>query len=94
MLAEVGALKKGPFTVGFAAETENLEKHAQEKLKNKNLDMVAANYVGEGKAFDQDENALLVITHDEQYELAQTHKDKLARQLIDIVAKTYSGYKK
>jgi len=56
VLSEVAAIKNGPFTVGFAAETENLEAHAREKLQNKNLDMIAANLVGEGKAFDQEIN--------------------------------------
>ncbi len=89
VLSEVAAIKNGPFTVGFAAETENLEAHAREKLQNKKLDMIAANLVGEEKAFDQDENALLVLTTNEQHELLQTHKEKLARQLISIVAKSY-----
>ncbi len=89
VLSEVAAIKNGPFTVGFAAETENLEAHAREKLQSKKLDMIAANLVGEEKAFDQDENALLVLTTNEQHELLQTHKEKLARQLISIVAKSY-----
>ena len=89
VLSEVAAIKNGPFTVGFAAETESLEAHAREKLQNKNLDMIAANLVGEEKAFDQEENALLVLTANEQHELPQTHKEKLARQLVSIVAKSY-----
>jgi phosphopantothenoylcysteine decarboxylase/phosphopantothenate--cysteine ligase len=89
VLADVAALDKGPFTVGFAAETEKLEIHAKEKLKNKKLDMVAANYVGEGKGFDQDENALLVLTGAERYELPQMSKQKLAIELITIIANHY-----
>ena len=89
VLAGVAALDKGPFTVGFAAETEKLEIHAKEKLKNKKLDMVAANYVGEGKGFDQDENALLVLTGAERYELPQMSKQKLAIELITIIANHY-----
>lgn len=89
VLAEVAALDDGPFTVGFAAETENLEVHAREKLKNKKLDMVAANLVGENLAFDQDENALLVLTANEQYELEQMPKGKLARKLAGIIAAAY-----
>ena len=86
VLAEVAAIDGGPFTVGFAAETENLEAHAREKLQQKGLDMIAANLVAEGKAFDQEENELLVLTRSQQIQLPQTHKEKLARQLIDIVA--------
>lgn len=86
VVAEVASLKDGPFTVGFAAETENLEGHAREKLQNKKLDMVAANLVGENKGFDQDENALFVLTENERYELPEISKEKLGRQLITIVA--------
>ena len=99
VLAEVAALENGPFTVGFAAETENLEAHAREKLQNKKLDMIAANLVGEGKGFDQEENALLVLSAPkssaskqfaaELVELPQTSKEKLARQLIGLVAKNH-----
>ena len=48
ILAEVSNLDiaKRPFTVGFAAETENLLQYAKDKLYNKNLDMIIANYVG------------------------------------------------
>jgi phosphopantothenoylcysteine decarboxylase/phosphopantothenate--cysteine ligase len=91
VLAEVAAIKNGPFTVGFAAETENLEAHAREKLQRKNLDMIAANLVGEGKGFDQEENALLVLfaskeSSEEKVNLPTTSKEKLARQLIGLVA--------
>ena len=86
VLAEVAALDNGPFVVGFAAETENLEKHAREKLQTKNLDMIAANLVSGGKVFDQEENALLILTKDEKIELPQTQKNKLARQLIELIA--------
>ena len=91
VLAQVAALKDGPFTVGFAAETENLEDHAREKLQNKKLDMVAANLVGENTAFDQDDNTLLVLSAHEQHNLTQMHKQKLARKLIDILEKQYRG---
>jgi phosphopantothenoylcysteine decarboxylase/phosphopantothenate--cysteine ligase len=92
VLAEVAAIKNGPFTVGFAAETENLETHAREKLQNKKLDMIAANLVGEGKGFEQEDNALLVLfaskeSAEEKVDLPNTNKEKLARQLINLIAK-------
>ncbi|WP_455216865.1 bifunctional phosphopantothenoylcysteine decarboxylase/phosphopantothenate--cysteine ligase CoaBC [Kaarinaea lacus] len=86
VLAEVASLKDGPLTVGFAAETENLEINAREKLHKKKLDMVAANLVGENIAFDQDDNALLVLTANQKHELEKMPKGKLARELIAIVA--------
>lgn len=78
ILAEVAAIEGGPFTVGFAAETENLEARAREKLQHKGLDMIAANLVAEGKAFDQEENELLVLTRSQQVQLPKSHKEKLA----------------
>ena len=60
ILATVAAGAARPFVVGFAAETQNVERNALAKLEGKNLDMIAANQVGEGLAFDQDDNALTV----------------------------------
>jgi len=86
ILSEVARLTQRPFTVGFAAETEHLIEHARSKLQRKNLDMIAANHVGEGLAFDQADNALTVLWADGQLELAQTDKRELARQLMQIIA--------
>ena len=91
ILAEVVALKDGPFTVGFAAETENLEQHARDKLERKGLDMIAANQVGEGLAFEADENALLIITAIDKQQLPIATKAMLGRQLIEIIAKRIRG---
>ncbi|MCF6336587.1 MAG: bifunctional phosphopantothenoylcysteine decarboxylase/phosphopantothenate--cysteine ligase CoaBC [Gammaproteobacteria bacterium] len=89
ILAAVAALKNAPFTVGFAAETESLEQHAQEKLERKGVDMIAANLVGEGIAFEADENALLVLTAENKQQLATASKFMLGRQLINIIAKQH-----
>ncbi len=89
ILAEVAALDKAPFTVGFAAETENLEQNAQTKLRAKKLDMIAANQVGETIGFDSEENALTLFWPSGKKTLPLANKDKLARQLIAIVAERY-----
>lgn len=89
ILAQVAGLPNPPFTVGFAAETESLQEHAMEKLKAKGLDMIAANLVGEGRGFDVDENSLEVFWPAGRQVLAHASKDKIARQLLDIVAKQY-----
>jgi phosphopantothenoylcysteine decarboxylase/phosphopantothenate--cysteine ligase len=47
ILADVAARENPPFTVGFAAETENVERHAEAKRQAKRIDMIAANRVGE-----------------------------------------------
>ncbi len=90
ILAAVAALNNAPFTVGFAAETENVEQHAREKLERKGIDIIAANLVGDGIAFEADENALLVLTTENKQQLATASKFMLGRQLIDIIAKQYT----
>ncbi|HGX91761.1 MAG TPA: bifunctional phosphopantothenoylcysteine decarboxylase/phosphopantothenate--cysteine ligase CoaBC [Candidatus Tenderia sp.] len=90
ILAEVAARSEGPFTVGFAAETEDVEAYARAKLERKALDMIAANGVGQvGCGFDADCNALTVIWRDGRVVLPQTDKLSLARQLMDIVIERY-----
>jgi phosphopantothenoylcysteine decarboxylase/phosphopantothenate--cysteine ligase len=87
ILGAVAALKKRPYTIGFAAETENLVTHAEAKLRNKKLDMIIANEVGEKTGFDQDDNAVVVITHNQKKEFAMMPKQKLARELIALISK-------
>ena len=89
ILASVAALKPAPFTVGFAAETENVEQHAREKLENKNVDLVAANQVGTGIGFESDENRLLLVEKNATLELPAQSKHKLARLLIQHIAERY-----
>jgi phosphopantothenoylcysteine decarboxylase/phosphopantothenate--cysteine ligase len=89
VLATVSRGSKRPFLVGFAAETENVERNALAKLTGKNLDMIAANKVGEGIGFDKDDNALTVYWSDGKRELSLTSKAALARQLIALIAERY-----
>ena len=86
ILAEVAAMKPRPFCVGFAAETDELELHARVKLRDKQLDMVAANHVGKGQAFDRDDNALSVYWRDGSQELPLAPKPALARALVALIA--------
>jgi phosphopantothenoylcysteine decarboxylase/phosphopantothenate--cysteine ligase len=86
ILADVAALENPPFTVGFAAETSELEHYAREKLLRKKLNMIAANWVGGEKGgFDRDENALEVFWQDGQKTLPMTDKTELAHQLITLI---------
>ena len=86
ILADVAALENGPYTVGFAAETDEVAKYADEKRRRKGIDMIAANEVG-GKrgGFNTDENALLVLWEGGQQELPMTGKLRLARQLVELI---------
>lgn len=89
ILAAVANIKNPPFTVGFAAETQKLEAYAKKKLKVKKLDMIAANLVGSELGFDKDDNALRLFWEGGELDLERTSKDKLARQLIQIIATRY-----
>lgn len=91
ILASVAALQSGPFTVGFAAETQDLEKYAREKLAKKNLDMIAANQVGENQGFDQANNQLHVFWPNDDKKFPDMPKGKLARHLVDLVAELKSS---
>jgi len=91
ILAAVASLPNAPFTVGFAAETDMLETHARHKLVAKGIDMIAANSVADGQGFDRDDNALQVFWQDGETRLARTGKSRLARQLVEIVARLYAG---
>jgi phosphopantothenoylcysteine decarboxylase/phosphopantothenate--cysteine ligase len=87
ILAEVAALAQRPYTVGFAAETADLEAYALDKLARKNLDMIAANWVGRKQGgFDSEQNALEVFWKDGRKKLAMTGKKRLAEQLIELIA--------
>ena len=90
ILFHVSELHDAPFTVGFAAETEDLEFNAQKKMHSKNLDMIAANQVGEKIGFDSEENALTVFWKTGSEQLPLTSKNKLARKLIKLIASQYN----
>ena len=90
ILAEVSALYDAPFTVGFAAETENLELNAQTKLHLKNLDMIAANQVDKKLGIDCDENSLTIFWKTGREKLPLAPKNKLARSLIKLIALQYN----
>lgn len=90
ILADVSRLAHPPFTVGFAAETEDLELNAQKKLQSKSLDMIAANKVGQpGSGFGSDYNILKLYWEGGGQELAHAPKTEIARGLIEIVASRY-----
>ncbi len=89
ILASIAALDAAPFTVGFAAETENVERYAREKLENKRLDMIAANQVGDDKGFDRDDNTLTVLWKDGSRRFATASKTELARDLVELVAQRF-----
>lgn len=92
IISEVAKTSPRPFVVGFAAETEGLEAHAKQKLRAKNLDMIAANPVAEaGVGFDSTENRLEVYWRDGHRSLPRMGKPRLARELLQLIATRYSA---
>jgi|WetSurMetagenome_2_1015567.scaffolds.fasta_scaffold13605_2 phosphopantothenoylcysteine decarboxylase / phosphopantothenate---cysteine ligase len=93
VLATVAKASPRPFTVGFAAETQDIEKYAFSKLNKKNLDMIAANQVGlSNQGFDSDFNALHVLWRDGSQELPRAPKSTLAHQLIGVIAHQFKRF--
>ena len=93
ILADVAAHAQRPrLVVGFAAETDHVEKYARAKLEKKNLDLIAANRVGvAGTGFESDDNALMVYWRDgnmldKSRALGPAPKTNLADALLDLIA--------
>jgi len=88
IIAAVAATENRPFTVGFAAETNDLLAHAREKMVRKGLDMIVANDVSDSSiGFNSDNNAATVLWADGEQELALAGKAALARQIIELIAR-------
>jgi phosphopantothenoylcysteine decarboxylase/phosphopantothenate--cysteine ligase len=87
ILHSVALLPDRPYVVGFAAETNDVENHARQKLERKNLDLIAANEVGDGKCFEKDDNALLLLWQNGgRLEMGAGPKIQLARELARFIA--------
>ncbi len=90
IVASVAEHAKRPFTVGFAAETQDVMAYAQGKLVNKKLDMIATNDVsGTNVGFNSDNNALTVIWPSGHKVLPLASKAQIAKQLIELIAIRY-----
>ncbi len=84
ILATVARLPKGPYCVGFAAESHDLLKHARDKRARKNVPLIVANL---GPAtFGRDDNVLTLVDANGERELARADKLTLARQLVAEIA--------
>lgn len=84
ILASVAALKDRPYCVGFAAESQDLLKHASEKRLRKNIPLIVGNL---GPAtFGRDDNALLLIDAEGSREIPHNDKLSLARELVREIA--------
>lgn len=95
ILAELRALKKdGQFLLGFAMETENMLENARQKLKKKNLDMIAANDLKvKGAGFGTNTNVMTLITEENMIELPCLLKEQVAHSILDQVLMKMSDNK-
>jgi phosphopantothenoylcysteine decarboxylase/phosphopantothenate--cysteine ligase len=90
ILAAVAALPVPPFTVGFAAETNDMRDNAQKKLAAKSLDMIAGNDVARTDiGFNSDANSLSVFWRGGGVDLEKAPKVEIARRLLELVAERY-----
>ncbi len=87
ILAAVARRPRPPFTVGFAAETHDLARHARGKRLAKGVDMIAANRVGPGLGFGQEDNALQLFCEGGELALPRQPKETLAQALIREIAR-------
>ncbi len=90
IITAVAALANRPFCVGFAAETQDVEHYARDKLQRKSLDLIIANDVSDTTiGFNSDHNAVTLITAQTSIPLARATKGELARQLIEAIGQHY-----
>src|SRR3990167_7375002 len=92
ILAEICAKKIKPFTVGFAAETENVLENAKQKKIKKGADIIVVNDVSQSNiGFESDDNAVSVIYENEIFHLEKNLKQKIAEKLLEIIFDCYTS---
>jgi phosphopantothenoylcysteine decarboxylase / phosphopantothenate---cysteine ligase len=90
IVAAVAENKHRPYTVGFAAETNDVLTYAREKMQRKGLDMIVANDVADQSiGFNSDENAVTVLWRDGQQVLERATKGVIARQIVHLIAQRH-----
>ncbi|NQZ48873.1 MAG: bifunctional phosphopantothenoylcysteine decarboxylase/phosphopantothenate--cysteine ligase CoaBC [Moritella sp.] len=92
IVASVAALENSPFTVGFAAETQDVEHYARDKMQRKNLAMIAANDVSQsGQGFNAEDNALTEFWPQGMTQIALASKQDVAAQLLQLIATQFNA---
>jgi len=97
VLAEVAALDSPPFTVGFAAETRDVEDNARAKLESKGIDMIAVNDVGNRTiGFNSDNNAMTLMWREagdvRSERLAFSSKNEIAARIVERAGACLSAH--
>ncbi|MDD7368727.1 MAG: phosphopantothenoylcysteine decarboxylase, partial [Berryella intestinalis] len=88
ILATMARRKSKQVVVGFAAETDDVVENARKKLRAKGADYVVANFVGEGGAFDADDNAVVVVSAEGERPYPRSSKSAVADALFDHILST------
>jgi phosphopantothenoylcysteine decarboxylase / phosphopantothenate---cysteine ligase len=83
ILAGLGARAQRPLLVGFAAESEDVEANAREKLQSKNIDLIVANDIAD--AFGKDTNRVVALARDGGRQELQGTKLAVAHAIWDMV---------
>ena len=85
ILKYLGEHKTHQYLVGFAAETQNIEKYAQDKLKRKNADVIISNNVGDHSiGFSSDENELTMhFKNQDMINIKKGKKVEIANDILD-----------
>ena len=90
ILYEVSQLENGPLCIGFAAETENIVKNAQNKLKNKGCDVIIANDVSKPDfGMKNDDNEVYFISQNFSEKIEKNNKQKIARKIVKIFIRKF-----
>ena len=88
ILKSVSGLEERPYVVGFAAETDGLIENAENKLKNKGLDLIVANDVSNQEiGFDSDENEVTLITKTDQQLIPRQSKKKISKKIVEFISR-------
>jgi phosphopantothenoylcysteine decarboxylase/phosphopantothenate--cysteine ligase len=84
ILAEVASLPEPPFCVGFAAESHDLDTHAESKRQAKRLPMLVGNLLNDG--LGSDENTVVIYDKEGRYPLPRAPKTHLAQRIVERIA--------
>lgn len=93
IVSDVASMNESPFVVGFAAETQDMQKHAKDKLIRKNLDMLVGNLVSDtGLGFDANDNSATLFWNDGQKSYPNMAKTDLAKALLLEIYEHYQQH--
>jgi phosphopantothenoylcysteine decarboxylase / phosphopantothenate---cysteine ligase len=92
IVATIAGHKNKPFTVGFAAETNDVLSYARDKMQRKGLDMIVANDVSDQSiGFNSDDNEATVLWTSGERVLDRAGKSTIARQIVEMIAQLTAG---